>query len=106
MIRYGRRLDVPCLIGESPSKRDGPLAGYSPTNHADLKGIIDRLPGPFLARQVGKMSPAVLDGLYRQLTAEGWSPHRIRRMHSCARCRASSAAMVTPLGSGSLPNSK
>ena len=57
-------------------------SGYSATTHADLKSIIHRLPESFLAREVGRVTPAVLDGLYRQLTAEGWSPHRIRRVHS------------------------
>jgi integrase len=57
-------------------------SGYSATTHADLKSIIQRLPESFLAREVGKVTPAVLDGLYRQLTADGWSPHRIRRVHS------------------------
>ena len=57
-------------------------AGYSATTHADLKGIIERLPDSFTAREVGKVTAAVLDGLYRQLTDDGWSPHRIRRVHS------------------------
>ena len=48
-------------------------SGYSATTHADLKSIIHRLPESFLAREVGKVTPAVLDGLYRQLTADGWS---------------------------------
>jgi hypothetical protein len=40
-------------------------SGYSATTLADLKSIIHRLPDAFLAREVGKATLAVLDGLYR-----------------------------------------
>ena len=38
-------------------------SGYSATTLADLKSIIHRLPDAFLAREVGKVTPVVLDGL-------------------------------------------
>ena len=39
-------------------------SGYSATTLADLKSIIHRLSDAFLAREVGKVTPVVLDWLY------------------------------------------
>lgn len=54
---------------------------YRPTTLADLKRVRDALPAQFLARKVGEVEPVVIDGLYRQLTKSGWSPHRVQRIH-------------------------
>ncbi len=54
---------------------------YSPSSLADIKGVIDRLPQRFTSRSVRDVTPFVLDGLYQQLTRDGWSPFRIRRVH-------------------------
>ena len=54
---------------------------YSPTSHADIRGIIERLPDSFVTRNVRDVTPFVLDGLYQQLAHDGWSPFRIRRVH-------------------------
>lgn len=54
---------------------------YRPTTHADLTRVRNRLPPTFLARSVASVEPVVIDGLYRQLGREGWTPHRIHRVH-------------------------
>lgn len=55
---------------------------WSPTTHVDMERIARRLPDRFMARPVNEVTPAVLDGLYRQLKRDGWSPHRVKRAHT------------------------
>lgn len=55
--------------------------GYKPTTHADLTRIRERLPATFMARDITTVTPVIVDALYRQLTADGWTPHRVRRAH-------------------------
>lgn len=55
---------------------------YQPTTLADLKRVAAALPPKFRARKITDVEPVVIDGLYRQLTREGWSPHRIMRIHA------------------------
>lgn len=63
------------------------VAGYladcdwSPTTLTDSRRVINRLPTEFTRRLVRDITPVILDGLYRQLARDGWSPHRIRRAH-------------------------
>lgn len=54
---------------------------WSPTYRADVVAVIDRIPPSFTARPARKVTPAVVAGLYRQLAAADWSPHRLRRLH-------------------------
>ena len=54
---------------------------YSVTTLDDLRRVHRKLPAPFLARTVRDVTPYVLDGLYRELKAEGWTAHRVRRVH-------------------------
>lgn len=56
--------------------------GYRPTTHADLTRIRQRLPATFLAREVRRVEPVIIDGLYRQLTRDGWTPHRVQKAHT------------------------
>jgi integrase len=53
---------------------------WSPTTYADAQRVVKRLPDTFTARRVQEVSPAIIAGLYRQLRAEGWSAHRLRRL--------------------------
>ena len=53
---------------------------WSPTTLADANSVVRLLPQPFLERRVRDVSPAVIAGLYRQLTAQGVSAHRLRRI--------------------------
>lgn len=55
---------------------------YQPTTLADLKRVAAALPAKFLTRKITTVEPVVIDGLYRQLTREGWSPHRVMRIHA------------------------
>jgi integrase len=54
---------------------------YAVTTLEDLRLVHRKLPKPFLERNVRGVTPYVLDGLYRELTAAGWSAHRVRRVH-------------------------
>jgi integrase len=62
---------------------DGHLdrVNWSPTTTVDAHRITRQLPAVFLQRAVSDVDPAVLAGLYRQLAADGWSSHKIRRAH-------------------------
>lgn len=53
---------------------------WSPTTWADAKRVADRLPAEFTERRVSSVTPAIIAGLYRQLRADGWSAHRLRRL--------------------------
>lgn len=52
------------------------------TFRADAVRVIDRLPAEFTARRLSAVTPSVIEGLYRQLKRDGWSPHRIGRAHT------------------------
>lgn len=56
-------------------------ANHSPTYTADVQRIIGRLPAPFTARPVTDVTPLIIDHLYRQMTRDGWTAHRVRRAH-------------------------
>lgn len=56
-------------------------ANWSPTTLTDARRVINKLPEQFTGRPVRDVTPAVIDGLYRQLARDGWTPHRIRRAH-------------------------
>lgn len=53
----------------------------SHTYWVDARRVLDRLPAAFAARKIDEVTPAVIEGLYRQLAREKWSPHRIERLH-------------------------
>lgn len=55
-------------------------AEWSPTTLTDARRVVNKLPDQFGARRVRDVSPSIIAGLYRQLAAEGWSPHRLRRV--------------------------
>lgn len=55
---------------------------YRPTTLADLTRVADKLPATFRKRRVAEVEPVVIDALYRQLIREGWTPHRVKRVHS------------------------
>lgn len=57
-------------------------AELSITYRADVVRVIDRLPATFTRRRIVDVTPAVIEGLYRQLDREGWSAHRIGRAHA------------------------
>ncbi len=54
----------------------------SVTYSADASRVIDRLPTEFTDRRLSQVTPAVIEGLYRQLAREGLSAHRIGRVHA------------------------
>lgn len=52
------------------------------TYRADANAVFDRLPVAFTRRRISDVTAVVIGGLYRQLTRDGWSPHRIGRAHA------------------------
>ncbi len=54
---------------------------YAVTTLEELRRVHRNLPAPFLERSARDVTPYILDGLYRELTSQGWSAHRVRRVH-------------------------
>lgn len=59
------------------------LAGatHAPTYRADILCVIERLPDTLTGRPASTMTTAIVEATYRQLAVDGWTPHRIRRVH-------------------------
>jgi integrase len=55
--------------------------GWSPTYASDIANVINRLPEPFLERKLRAVVPTTIVAVHRELTKDGWSPHRRRRVH-------------------------
>lgn len=53
---------------------------WSPTTWHDANALAKRLPEPFRARIVNEVDAAIVAALYRELTRDGWSAHRLRRV--------------------------
>lgn len=89
-VQAGAELTL--ALGGTPSRSTGTVADliaghladvedqWSPTTLDDAKRVTRKLPTEFGARRVSDVTPAVIAGLYRQLRADGWSPHRLRRL--------------------------
>jgi integrase len=54
---------------------------YRATTLDDYQRVRNKLPATFTARLVANVEPVIIDGLYRELDRNGWTPHRIRRAH-------------------------
>lgn len=54
---------------------------WSPTYRADVDSILERLPTEFGDRLARDVTPTVVNALYRQLQRDGWTSHRLRRLH-------------------------
>lgn len=52
---------------------------WSPTYAADIATVTAKLPDAFLGRDIGEVRPQIVAGLLRELTKDGWSPHRVSR---------------------------
>lgn len=57
-------------------------ADLSITYRADVVSVLERVPAEFRARTLHTVTPAVVEGLYRQMAAAGVTAHRIRRVHT------------------------
>ena len=53
----------------------------SPTYATDIESVAGRLPASFTGLACDSVTPAVVEAFYRQLAADGWGPHRVRRCH-------------------------
>lgn len=56
--------------------------GYAATTLYDLGLILNALPDDVLAWRVSEIEPFTIDQLYRRLRKAGWTPHRIRKLHT------------------------
>lgn len=54
---------------------------YAPTTRAEVERIRGLVPDWFAARQATAVTPPIVDTLYRQLEADGWTVFRTRRLH-------------------------
>lgn len=52
---------------------------WSPTYAADMATVTAKLPAAFTDRDIATVTPPIVAALLRQLTAEGWSAHRVGR---------------------------
>lgn len=57
-------------------------ATLSSTFRADAKRVIDKMPEAFTRRTAASITPSIVEGLYRQLQRDGWTVHRISRLHT------------------------
>lgn len=55
---------------------------YAATTLADFRSLVRRLPDDVKVWVVRDVTPAMLEALYRRLGREGWSDHRLRRLHT------------------------
>jgi integrase len=56
-------------------------ARWSATLRADYLTVLERVPDAFLARRIRAVDVPTVKALYRQLSANGMSAHRVRRVH-------------------------
>lgn len=67
---------------------------WSPGYVADVCAVIDNIPRSFLDKPAAAVRPSVIDELYEQLAARGWTPHRLRRLHEILSAAWSEARRV------------
>jgi integrase len=80
----------------------------SATYAADIARVADRLPADVHAMPCATTTAATIEATYRRLEREGWTPHRLRRLHELlhgAYRRAARLGVVTgsPMGSVTPP---
>lgn len=56
-------------------------AAHKATYRVDVVRVLDRLPASFASRRVSDVQPLLVQMLYRELAADGWTTHRIHRLH-------------------------
>lgn len=54
---------------------------HKATYHVDVIRVIERIPPTFAARRVSDVQPLLVEMLYRELLKDGWTTHRIHRLH-------------------------
>lgn len=74
----GRIATVAELVADYIAERTG---RWSATYNADVIAVMDRIPDAFGRRLVSTVTPTMISGLYRQLEFDGWTTHRLRRLH-------------------------
>lgn len=56
--------------------------GYAPTTLYDLRLVVGALPADVLDWRVSEIEPFTVDQLYRRLRKDGWTSHRVRKLHT------------------------
>lgn len=82
MLEMGGSPRAAVTVGELLASWLASSDHLSITYRADAVRVIDRLPDSFTARRAHRLDTPTVEGLYRQLSREGWSPHRIGRVHA------------------------
>lgn len=54
---------------------------YAATTRADMQLVVDALPDDVTAWRVRSVEPVVVEAMYRRLKRDGWTPHRVRKLH-------------------------
>lgn len=54
---------------------------WSTTYGADVDAILDRIPDDFADELATEVTPGTIARLYRHLAGQGWTQHRLRRLH-------------------------
>ena len=76
----------------------------SATYSSDIARVADRLPAEVKSMATERVTAATIEATYRRLERDGWTPHRVRRVHELlhgAYKRATRLGVVTanPMGS-------
>lgn len=58
---------------------------HKATYHIDAERVINRLPATFGAYPVREVQPLLVHMLYQQLLRDGWTTHRVHRLHQVMR---------------------
>lgn len=82
----GRRSELAVTVGDMLIAHLADRADtWAPTYHHDATSVVDKLvhdARKFTRRRIRQVTPAVLLGLYRQLAKDGWTQHRVKRIHT------------------------
>jgi integrase len=82
----GRHAERRVTVGEMLMRHLAEQVGkWSPTYHHDATAVVGKLienHGAFTARQIRDVTPSVLLSLQRQLARDGWTPWRVKRLHT------------------------
>lgn len=92
LLSMGGHITSTATIGDLVAA-DVESSDWSPTYRQAVLAVVDAMPDDLAALPVRSIAPHMMAKWYRRLAAEGWAPHKIRRLH--AVLAAAFAAAVT-----------
>jgi integrase len=95
---------VGALLAEHLATRE-----MRPTSRHDFRLIVDRLPAWVTGTPVGKVDTLTVERWYARLTVDGWTVHRVRKLHTLLRSAWNQAlrwgwAAVNPVSAARAPS--